>query len=79
MKRTSVLCLALVALALYMAMNYESNAQVQGQQVPTTVRVTRMDPYSRQGAAVQVYGRIVGFSCVENQVSGTQCFVATAD
>ena len=79
MKRTSVLCLALVALVLYMAMNYKSNAQVQGQPAPTTVRATRMDPYSRQGAAVQVSGRIVGFSCVQTEVSGTQCFVATTD
>ena len=79
MKKTSVLWLALVALVLYIAVSNKSSAQVQEQPTPTTVRLSRVDPFSRQGGTVQVLGRIVGFSCVPHDVIGPQCFVATTD
>jgi hypothetical protein len=75
MKKTNVLWLALVAVILYIAVSYTSNAQAQ--QGPVTVRLNKMG--ARQGESVQVSGRIIGFSCVHREVSGPECFVATTD
>jgi len=77
MKKANVLWLGLLALVLYIAPNYTSRAQAQQQSTPTTVRLTKIDPY--RPVTVQVSGRIVGFSCVSDPVEGGKCFVATTD
>ena len=74
MKR-NVVWLALVAVILYIAVSYNSNAQAQ--QAPVTVRLHGMG--IRQSESIQVSGRIIGFSCVTLETSGTRCFVATTD
>ena len=88
MKRTNILWLALIALVLYIAMNNRSTAQVQpARQGPSNIRVHEVTDGLRQGlnSAVQVSGRIVGFSCVETTRGGvptsvpTRCYVATTD
>jgi hypothetical protein len=75
MKKTNVVWLALVAVILYIAVSYTSNAQAQ--QGPVTVRLNGIGV--RQSDSVQVSGRIIGFSCVNLELTGPRCFVATTD
>jgi hypothetical protein len=78
MKRSTVLLLAFVALAVYLVFNHTSSAQAQQAQ-STNVRITFVqDPY-KPGVAHQVPGRIFGFSCATALSGHVNCFVASTD
>ena len=68
----------LFAVVLYIALNFTpGHAQQTNQDSTTTVRLHRVN--AQGGAAIQVKGRIIGFSCAPNPTVNAECFVATAD
>jgi hypothetical protein len=68
----------LFAVVLYIALNYTpGHAQQTNQDSATTVRLHRVS--AQGGAAIEVKGRIIGFSCAPNSTVNAECFVATTD
>ena len=68
----------LFAVVLYIALNYTpGHAQQTNQDSTTIVRLHRV--IAQGGAAIQVKGRIIGFSCAPNPTVNAECFVATTD